>query len=190
MTSLTSLNPLQALEYVVKVSKVTDEKAHHHLVKNSFDVEKTIADIKNCEHIHRIDLGRKLLESIRLADLTGVKMLLMEGVDVNITNIPHINDRSGMSPLMFAILSMDPDISSSMQIVTEMLKTPQLDFDKLDNNNNSALHFAAHIGSKTIVKHILDKSKTHLTTRNVYGMTPYDIARVNDFYTCEKLLEY
>lgn len=185
MTSLASLNPLQALEYVVKVSKVTDEKAHYHLVKNSFDVEKTIADIKNCEHIHRIDLGRKLFESIRLADLTSVKMLIVEGVDVNITN-----DRSGMTPFMFAIFSMDPDISSSMQIVTELLKSPQLDFDKLDNHNNSALHFAAHIGSKTIVKHILEKSKTHLTTRNVYGMTPYDIARSNDFYACENLLEY
>lgn len=47
------MNKLESLKYVCFVSGVTEQRAHFYLVRNSFDVEKAIAEIQHRRAIIR-----------------------------------------------------------------------------------------------------------------------------------------
>ena len=137
-----------------------------------------------------------LMEATKTSDMTMLQTLLKhEKIDVN------VQDNNGHTPLMWAtMISINTDCRVTMHtktglddkrrdgqttslkgkncqaIVQLLLKHKDIDINKMNNDNQTSLHFAALYGHEAMMSLLLEQKGIDVNVKSGYGGTPLLVA--------------
>ncbi|XP_025417093.1 uncharacterized protein LOC112688213 isoform X3 [Sipha flava] len=99
----------------------------------------------------------------------------------------NINDTDSTGRTLLSYMAS----SGSVEIVEEIFRVPDLDYNKPDNEGNTPLHFASQAGHSEIVCLLLNNClQLDIDARNCLGFTPLMKAALQGRTKCAKFLLY
>ncbi|XP_003244976.1 uncharacterized protein LOC100571906 isoform X2 [Acyrthosiphon pisum] len=128
---------------------------------------------------------KQMLKAARNMELESVVNILTSHDEEFFRN--NINDTDSTGRTLLSYVSS----SGSVEIVEEIFRVPDLDYNKPDNEDNTPLHFASQAGQSEIVCLLLNNClKLEIDARNCLGFTPLMKAALQGRTKCAKFLLY
>ncbi|KAM7491814.1 hypothetical protein LguiA_034735 [Lonicera macranthoides] len=121
------------------------------------------------------DEDKKALRCVSLGDVEGLRSALASGVDM------ETRDSEGRTALHYACIYGEVEWA-------KVLVEAGAKVDALDKQKNTPLHYAAGYGGKECVTLLMEKGGV-VTRPNLDGMTPVDVAKLNEQYEVLEFLE-
>ncbi|KAM7494694.1 hypothetical protein LguiB_029303 [Lonicera macranthoides] len=121
------------------------------------------------------DEDKKALRCVSLGDVEGLRSALVSGVNM------ETRDSEGRTALHYACIYGEVEWA-------KVLVEAGAKVDALDKQKNTPLHYAAGYGGKECVTLLMEKGGV-VTRPNLDGMTPVDVAKLNEQYEVLEFLE-
>lgn len=121
------------------------------------------------------DEDKKALRCVSLGDVEGLRSALASGVNM------ETRDYEGRTALHYACVYGEVEWA-------KVLIEAGAKVDALDKKKNTPLHYAAGYGGKECVTLLMEKGGV-VTQQNLDGMTPVDVAKLNEQHEVLEFLE-